>query len=72
MWNGTIWYGRRKRIKLWKKDIIADYKKPLDVLKETQQSQIDKINSDNETAKSKIIQEDKDKYSELLKDYELL
>ncbi len=54
------------------KDIIADYKKQLDVLKETQQSQIDKINSDNEAAKSKIIQDDKDKYSELLKDYELL
>lgn len=54
------------------KDIISDYKKQLEVLKETQQSKIDKINSDNESTKLRILQENKEKYSELLNAYELL
>ena len=54
------------------RDIIADLKEQIKVLQETQKTQIDKINSENDAAKSKIKQEEQEKYSKLEKEYELL
>lgn len=53
-------------------EIISGLKEELRVLKETQKSEVDKINSKNDADKSKLQQEEQQKYSKLEQEYKLL